>query len=121
MIDPIDSMAVRTSSVTVNPGDIDAFSKVIGAITSDIDALASEMTPLISAPDLGEYDQSPAALKRYQKAATTHRDFAAALAVRSDKLVAGTSALARQYRDLEDLNASGAAVITSYLFTPKES
>lgn len=121
MVDPIDSTSVRASSVTVNPGDIDAFSKVMSAITSDIDALTSEMTSLISAADLGEYDQSPGALTRYQKAATTHRDFTSALAVRSDKLVAGTAALARQYRDLEDLNASGAAVITSYLGTPKES
>ncbi|MGV8849088.1 MAG: hypothetical protein ACOH16_06045 [Propionibacteriaceae bacterium] len=121
MVDPNDSTAIRASSVTVNPGDIDAFSKVMSAITCDIDALASEMTSLISVPDMGEYYQSPAALKRYQKAATTHREFTAGLALRADKLVAGTCALARQYRDLEDLNASGAAVITSYLGTPQES
>lgn len=120
MPDPNDATTVRASSVTVSPGDIDAFSKVLGAITGDIDALAREMTSLITAPDLGEYDKSPAALERYRKAATTHRDYTTALAARADKIVAGTTSLATQYRDLEDLNASGAGVITSFLGTSKE-
>ena len=106
-----------TANLTVSPGDIDAFSKVMSAVTGDIDALATELTSLISAPDLGEYDKSSAALSRYQKAATAHRDFTAALALRSEKLVTSTSELARQYSDLEDLNASGASAITSYLST----
>ena len=113
----LDSRSTTGASLTVSPGDIDAFSKVMSAVTSDIDALATELTSLISAPDLGEYDKSAGALTRYQKAATTHRDFTAALALRSEKLVSATSELARQYSDLEELNTSGASVITSYLGT----
>lgn len=121
MLDANDATTVRASSVTVSPGDIEAFSKVLSAITSDIDAMATEMTSLISAPDLGEYDKSPAALERYRKAATTHRDYTAALGLRGDKLVTATSSLATQYRDLEELNASGASAITSLIGTSKEA
>jgi hypothetical protein len=113
----LDSGSTTSASLTVSPGDIDAFSKVMIAVTSDIDALATELTSLISAPDLGEYDKSAGALTRYQKAATTHRDFTTALALCSEKLVTATSELARQYSDLEDLNTSDASVITSCLDT----
>ena len=113
----LDSGSTTGASLTVSPGDIDAFSKVMGAVTSDIESLSTELTSLISAPDLGEYDKSAAALGRYEKAATAHRDFAASLAVRAEQLVTATSGLARQYSDLEDLNTSGASVITSYLGT----
>lgn len=113
----LDSGSTPSASLTVSPGDIDAFSKVMSAVTSDIDALAGELRSLISAPDLGEYDKSADALTRYQKATTTHRDFTAALTLRSEKLVTATSELARQYSDLEDLNTSGSSVITSYLGT----
>jgi len=113
----LDSGSTTSASLTVSPGDIDSFSKVMSAVTSDIDALATELTSLISAPDLGEYDKGAAALTRYEKAATTHRDFTAALGLRSEKLVSATSELARQYSDLENLNTSGASVIASYLGT----
>ena len=113
----LDSGSTTSASLTVSPGDIDAFSKVMSAVTSDIESLSTELTSLISAPDLGEYDKSAAALTRYEKAATAHRDFTAALGLRSEKLVSGTSELARQYSDLEELNTSGASVITSYLGT----
>lgn len=109
------SATTHASSVTVSPGDIDAFSKFLSAVTSDIDDLATELTSLISATDLGEYDKSAAATTRYENAATRHRDHAAALAARADKLVTATSNLARQYLDLEDLNASSASAVTSYL------
>ena len=112
-----DSGSTTGVVLTVSPGDIDAFSKVMSAVTSDIESPTTELTSLISAPDLGEYDKSAAGLARYQRAATTHRDFASALGLRSDKLVTATSELARQYSDLEELNTSGAAVITSYLGT----
>lgn len=111
------SGSTTAASLTVSPGDIDAFSKVMSAVTSDIESLTTELTSLVSAPDFGEYDKSAAASARYQKAATTHRDYAAALGVRSDKLVTATAEVARQYSDLEELNASGASVITSYLGT----
>ena len=113
----LDSGSTTGASLTVSPGDIDAFSKVLGAVTSDIEALSAELTSLISAPDLGEYDKSAAGLSRYEKAATAHRDFTAALGLRSDRLVTATSELARQYSDLEYLNTSGSTVITSYLGT----
>jgi len=90
----LDSGLTTCASLTVSPGDIDAFSKVMSAITSDIDALATGLASQISALDLGEYDKSAATLNRYQKAATTHRDFTAALALQSEKLVTATSELA---------------------------
>ena len=112
----VDEFGATTGGVlTVSPGDIDAFSKVLSTVTGDIEALTTELTSLVSAPDLGEYDKSAAALSRYEKAATTHRDFASALGLRSEKLVTATSELARQYSDLEELNTSGASVISSYL------
>ena len=109
--------ATPGGGLTVSPGDIDAFSKVLSTVTSDIEALTTEIASLISSPDLGEYDKSAAALSRYEKAATTHRDFVSALGLRSEKLVTATSELARQYSDLEELNTSGASVISSYLST----
>jgi hypothetical protein len=112
-----DSGSATGGVLTVSPGDIDAFSKVMSAVTSDIESLTTELTSLISAPDLGEYDKSSAGLARYQKAATAHRDFTHVLALRSDKLVTSTADLARQYSDLEQLNASGSSVISSYLGT----
>lgn len=114
----VDDFGSTTGGVlTVSPGDIDAFSKVLSTVTSDIEALTTEISSLISAPDLGEYDKSAAALSRYEKAATRHRDFASALGLRSDRIVTATSELARQYSDLEELNTSGASVISSYLGT----
>ena len=114
-----DSGSTTGVVLTVSPGDIDAFSKVMSAVTSDIESLTTELTSLISAPDLGEYDKSAAALTRYEKAATTHRDFALALGTRSEKLVTATAELARQYSDVEELNTSGASVISSYLDATK--
>ena len=113
----LDDGSMTGAVLTVSPGDIDAFSKVMSAVTSDIESIASELTSLISAPDLGEYDKSAAATTRYEKAATTHRDFTAALGVRADALVTATAELARRYSDVEELNTSGASVITSYLGT----
>lgn len=111
------------SNVTVDPGSIVGFADFLSEMHNEIAALEDTLAHYAdehAVVNFGAFQNSTAAYQRHLAAVRAARDNTKTLVARTDELVHGTEELAKQYTNLNALNASGATVVTTTLSQPVE-
>ncbi|OYN92746.1 hypothetical protein CGZ91_04600 [Parenemella sanctibonifatiensis] len=96
-----------TSDVTVDPGDIRDFAKFLDEMTTELQGL-NQRVDAFKAPGsvgFGKYNASAGAEQRFREAINTHSSNLNRMVTRNQQLTSGSNELAKQYTDLNALNA----------------
>lgn len=107
-------MSNDANQVTVAPADIRAFATVL----EDLTALMTEMRRQVLAAnvvDFGEYAKSGALDERYHEAVAERAAGLDRMILTGERFTDGTAQLARDYSDVDDLNAARAQAVTQAL------
>lgn len=107
-------MSNDANLVTVAPADIRAFAAVLDELT----ALMTEIRAQVLATnvvDFGEYAKSGALDERYHEAVSERASGLDRMILTGERFTDGTAQLARDYSDVDDLNAARAQAIAQAL------
>lgn len=107
-------MSSDSQNVTVTPSDIRSFGVMLDDLAASLRDIRAEALSL-HAVDFGVYANSDATSQRYHEAVGQRAAGLDRLIVTADRFTDGTAQLARDYSDINDLNAARAAAITAAL------
>lgn len=110
-----------SSNVTVDPGSIADFAQFLSDMHQEIAALEDTLAHYAdehAVVNFGAFPNSRSAYQRHLTAVRAARDNTKTLVARTAELVQGTEELAKQYTNLNALNASGATTVITTLNQP---
>jgi hypothetical protein len=102
------------NQVTVAPADIRAFAAVLDDLTAQMIAMRAQVLAT-NVIDFGEYAKSGALDERYHEAVAERAAGLDRMILTGERFTDGTAQLARDYSDVDDLNAARAQAITQAL------
>lgn len=110
-----------TSDVTVDPGAIQAYARFLAEMNTEVKQLRTAVARLeqIEPASFGAYSASAGAHRRTNRTVVDERAFLTQVVTRLGQLTDDTRELARDYTDLDELNAVSGQSITTHLNAPE--
>lgn len=112
-------MSNESQNVSVTPSDIRSFGVMLDELAAALRDMRGEALALHSV-DFGVYANSDDISARYHQGVGQRADGLDRLIITADRFTDGTAQLAREYSDINDLNAARANAITAALDAAKE-